>query len=90
MSEDSCYSPNRPPAPPRTPTQARHAWSLWKDGARTDCELCIQGEYGVVVDLLRDGFSSFAQRVPTYISAEPLAAHERELLEREGWRDLEA
>jgi len=90
MSEDSFYSPNRPPAPPRTPTQARHAWSLWKDAARTDCELCIQGEYGVVVDLLRDGFSYFAQRVPTYISAEQLAAHERELLEREGWRDLEA
>jgi len=90
MSEESFYSPNRPPALPRTPTQARHAWSLWKDGARTDCEPCIQGEYGVVVDLLRDGFSYFAQRVPTYISAEQLAAHERELLEREGWRDLEA
>jgi hypothetical protein len=39
--------------------------------------------------LLRDGFSHFAQRVPTFQSAEQLATHERELLEREGWRDLE-
>ena len=47
-------------------------------------------EYGVVVDLLRDGFSCFAPRVPTYRSVEQLAAHERDLLERDGWRDLEA
>jgi hypothetical protein len=38
---------------------------------------------GVVVDLLRDGFSYFALRVPTHESIEQLAAHERELLERE-------
>jgi hypothetical protein len=73
-----------PPAP-RQPTPAQHVWSLWKDGARTDCELRIQGEWGVMVDLLRDGFSYFAQRVPTYASAEQLAAHERECLERDGW-----
>jgi hypothetical protein len=52
--------------------------------------LRIQGEYDVVVDLLRDGFSYFAQRVPTYRSAEQLAAHEQELLERDGWRNLGA
>jgi len=56
MSEDPFDAPNHPPTTQRTPTPARHAWSLWKDGARTDCELRIQGEYGVV-DLLRDGFS---------------------------------
>jgi hypothetical protein len=77
MSEDPFYAPNRAPAPPRTPTPARHVWSLWKDGARIDCDLRIQGEYGVVVDLVRDGTSYFAQRVPTYTSAEQLAAHAR-------------
>jgi hypothetical protein len=68
-------------------TPPRHAWSLWRDGKRTDCELRIQGEWGVVVDLLQDGFSYFAQRVPTYTNAEQLAQHERALLIRDGWRN---
>ena len=85
--DDPFYTPNQPPRPPRVPTPATHLWSLWKDGQRTDCELRIQGDAGVVVDLLRHGTSYFAQRVPSYTNAEQLAAHERQLLEREGWRD---
>lgn len=88
MSDVPFYAPNQPPTPPRTPTPGRHQWSLWKDGARTDCELRIHGEHGVEVQLLRDGTLYMGTRCITYASAESLAEHERFLLEREGWRDL--
>jgi len=88
LADDPFYTPNQPPRPPRVPTPATHAWSLWKDGQRTDCELRIHGEYGVEVQLLRDGELYFGQRTPAMRNAEQLAAHERTLLERNGWREL--
>lgn len=71
----------------RKPTPGQHRWSLWKDGARTDCELRIHGEYGVEVQLLRNGEILIGQRVPTMLAAEQLAVHERQVLERQGWTD---
>jgi hypothetical protein len=70
----------------RKPTPGRHQWTVWRNGARIDCELRIHGEYGTEMQLLRDGELLFGQRVPTFKAAEQLAAHERQLLVRDGWK----
>jgi len=41
--------------PPRQPQPGRHVWTLPKDGARIDCELHSQAEFGWETQTLRCG-----------------------------------
>ena len=87
MSDEPFYKPGLL-VPPHTPTPGLHQWTLWKDGARTDCEFRLHGQWGVEVQLLKNGELQVGMMTATMTAAEQLADHEWQRLERAGWRRL--
>jgi hypothetical protein len=84
MADDAFYSPTYRP-PQIQPRVGDHLWSLRKAGRQVDCRLLIHGEYGVEVQLLRNGEFYAGRRFLTRELAVSFAERERGILERKGW-----
>jgi hypothetical protein len=65
MGDEPFYAPNRkpPPPPPRRPNE--HLWAIRKDGRRLDGELRDHGEWGVEVQVFREGEFLYGRRWAT-------------------------
>jgi hypothetical protein len=64
MSDPPFYAPNHRPAPPE-PRAGEHLWTVQKAGRHLTCELRDDGEFGVEVQVYRDGELLYGRRWAT-------------------------
>jgi hypothetical protein len=86
MTDTPWFAPGHvAPPKPRQPTE--HLWTLRKGAARLDAELRDHGQYGVELQLLREGVLIYGHRYDHRDFALDEAAGCRRLYEKDGWNE---